>query len=174
MYLWDSLEDWTVPYGEMQSTFQPYFPEWQQCYAIQPHESRQGLFTFKVSLGKIWRRIAISSDCTCEDLAFAILNSVDFDNDHLDMFRFTDPLGRQQEISHPMADGQPSTPDVCIGELGLQVGQSMTYIFDFGDWWTFDLVLENVDETSSEIDFAKELERHGEAPPQYGSWDEEY
>ncbi|WP_017326810.1 hypothetical protein [Synechococcus sp. PCC 7336] len=171
-YIWESKSDVTVPYGEMQSTFQPYFPEWQNCFALLQPDTREGVYTFKVSLGSIWRRIAISSDRSLEDLAYAIRKSVDFDSDHLDMFEFADALGRQREITHPWSDsGDLSTSDVRIGEVPLQVGQVMTYIFDFGDWWKFEVCLESVDENASKHRYLKELDRHGEAPPQYPNWD---
>ncbi len=56
-------------------------------------ESGAGIYTFKVTLGKIWRRIAISSEMTLWDLSRLILQAVDFDCDHLDMFQYKISLG---------------------------------------------------------------------------------
>ena len=43
----------------------------------------------------------------------------------------------------------------------------MTYVFDFGDWWEFDVTLERVDPEML-IEEPVVLEQHGEPPSQYG------
>ncbi len=127
---------------------------------------------FKVSLGKIWRRIAISSKMTLADLGSLILESVDFDSDHLDMFTYKNQIGRTVEVSHPYADGSPSTDEVRIGDLPLVEGFSMTYVFDFGDWWEFNVQLEKIQADESRSKDGAIIERYGEAPQQYPDWDE--
>ena len=60
--------------------------------------------------------------------------------------------------------------DVCpraVGDVPLRVGQAMTYVFDFGDWWEFDVTLESVDPEMA-IEKPVVLEAHGEPPEQYG------
>ena len=69
-----------------------------------------------------------------------------------------------------MDDG-PFTDEVLIGEVPLRIGQTMTYIFDFGDWWTFDVTLEQVDPDGGNPG-PRILETHGEPPEQYPSWDD--
>ena len=127
--IWESEENAAISFGVLQPTLQTYFPEWQNILALPEPEIGSGVYTFKVSLGKIWRRIAISSQMTLETLSSLILQSVNFDCDHLDMFRYKNPLGRTIEITHPYADGYPSTDEVSIGELSLKEGATMTYIF---------------------------------------------
>ncbi len=170
--MWESEDDPSIPFGELQPTLQPYFPDWENTLAAPAQAFRPGVYVFKVSLGKIWRRIALSSDMTLADLSGMILDSVDFDSDHLDMFRYKNHLGRTIEAVHPYADGYPSTPDVQIGDLPLTEGSSMTYIFDFGDWWEFDVQLEKVEADDSRQNYEAILKRYGEAPPQYPNWDE--
>jgi hypothetical protein len=170
---WPSETDDRVAFGELQPAFQPYFPEWRNTLAIPRHEFRAGVHIFKVTLGKAWRRIAISGEMTLADLSGLILESVDFDSDHLDMFRYRNAIGRTMEITHPYADGSPSTTEVRVGDLPLAEGTSMLYVFDFGDWWEFDVQLETVQTSALQLDYATILESHGEAPPQYPDWDEE-
>ncbi len=102
-----------------------------------------------------------------------ILQSVNFDSDHLDRFSYKNQVGRTVEISHPYADSSPSTDEVRIGDLPLHEGASMTYIFDFGDWWEFNVQLEKIQTDDSRTNHKAILESHGEAPPQYPDWDEE-
>lgn len=169
---WESEDDPTVPFGELQPTLQPYFPEWQNTLVTPQHKFRSGVYIFKVSLGKAWRRLAISSQMTLADLSSLILESVDFDSDHLDMFTYANPSGRTVEITHPYADQSPSTDEVRIGDLPLAEGASMTYVFDFGDWWEFEVQLEQVQSDDSRSNYAAIIESHGEAPTQYPDWDE--
>ncbi len=170
--VWESEDDPTISFGELQPALQPYFPEWQNTLAIASHEFRAGVYVFKISLGKIWRRIAISSDSTLADLSATILQSVDFDSDHLDMFRYKNQVGRTVEVSHPYADGSPSTDEVRIGDLPLTEGASMTYIFDFGDWWEFDVQLEKVETDNGRRNYQATIESYGAAPSQYPDWDD--
>jgi hypothetical protein len=170
--VWESEQNSAVSFGELQSALQPYFPQWQNNLIIPQHEFRSGVYIFKVSVGKIWRRIAISSQMTLADLSSLILESVDFDSDHLDMFIYKNQIGRNVEVSHPYADGSPSTNEVQIGDLPLAEGTSMTYIFDFGDWWEFDVQLEKIETETAKSNYAAIVDRHGESPPQYPDWEE--
>jgi hypothetical protein len=164
---WRFETDANVPFGELQPVLQPYFPEWRNTLTIPRHQFRGGVHIFKVSLGKAWRRIAISGNMMLADLSSLILQSVDFDSDHLDLFRYRDAIGRTIEVSHPYADGSPSTDEVRVGDLPLAEGTSMLYIFDFGDWWEFDVQLETVQTNALQLDHATILESHGKAPLQY-------
>ena len=57
-------------FGAWQPIFQPYFPEWRENLEFPEPESREGIFVFRVSLGKdIWRLIAMSDEDTLDDLA---------------------------------------------------------------------------------------------------------
>ena len=171
--IWESEENAVISFGVLRPTLQTYFPEWQNILSLPEPEIGTGVYTFKVSLGKIWRRIAISSQMTLETLSSLILQSVNFDCDHLDMFRYKNPLGRTIEITHPYADGYPSTDEVSIGELSLKEGATMTYIFDFGDWWEFDLKLEKIEPDEKRTDYGAIIESKGLAPEQYPSWEDE-
>ncbi|KAM3116360.1 IS1096 element passenger TnpR family protein [Phormidesmis sp. 146-33] len=170
--MWESEINPTLPFGELQPVLQPYFPEWQNNLARLTRKRRSGVFVFKVSLGKIWRRLAISSDLVLSDLSSLILESVGFDEDHLDMYQYKNQVGRSVKISHPYVEESPSTDDVRVGELPIAEGTSMLYVFDFGDWWEFDVQLEKV-EGDDRQGYSAILESHGAAPKQYPDWDEE-
>jgi hypothetical protein len=192
--LWASQNDPTQPFGELQPVLQPYFPEWQQNLATITYPFRPGRHIFKVSLGKCWRRIAISGEATLGALSSYILDSVEFDHDHLDQFTYQAPNGRKVEVTHPWADdGCPSTDDVQIGSLPLHEGSTMEYVFDFGDWWQFQVQLETVEpeatlipvkgakvkrtksrKSSKHPPLGEIIEVHGEAPEQYPGYDEDW
>ncbi|MEO0456802.1 MAG: hypothetical protein AAF152_09495 [Cyanobacteria bacterium P01_A01_bin.114] len=191
---WASETDPAIPFNELQPFLQPYFPEWQKSLTLPSQPFRPGRYIFKVSLGEIWRRLAISGEATLSHLSGLILDSVDFDSDHLFMFNYTNEVGRKVEAMCPYSDGELFTSEVQIGSLPLAEGGEMEYIFDFGDWWKFEVKLETVEpepEPEPEKGFAKKtkakkrrpksgkslgeiIEVHGEAPPQYPDYDEEW
>jgi len=169
-FRWVTEQDYRQPWGELQPYFQPYFPEWQNSLPAYPAPGhRMGTYIFKSSLGKIWRRLAISSEATLEDLGDLIRASVDFDSDHLDRFSYKDPVGRTVDIDHPFLDGRgiAFTDEVAVGDLPLKPGMTMTYLFDFGDRWEFDVVLEEIQPDLPPHTDGEVLEQHGKAPEQY-------
>jgi len=166
--IWQLESEEKIPFGVLQPALQPYFPEWENNLSVPEWAFREGTHIFKVSLGPIWRRIAIPADQTLDALAWAILNAVQFDHDHLYRFSYQNRFGVSERINHPyMEDEGPWTDEVLVGDVPLQVGQTMTYVFDFGDWWEFDVTLERVD-PDMVIEEPVVLEKHGEPPVQYG------
>lgn len=165
-YAWAAEGNPTVPFGDLQPYFQPYFPDWKRNLATPTVVFQPGAYVFKVSLGKIWRRMVIDAEKRLDDLSGLILTSVEFDDDHLDMYRYRNSVGKIVEVQHPHAASSPSTKEVQIGELGLSPGMELQYIFDFGDWWEFDIVLEEIRQ-ESRLQDSKILEIHGASPPQH-------
>ena len=194
--MFESETDPTLPFTDFQPTLQPYFPEWQQSLAVPSNDFREGRYIFKISMEhhSAWRRIAIASDATLEDLSALILDAFEFaDYEHLDAFTYNNQLGRKIRVMHPMAlDGDRFTHQIQIGNLPIVEGTVMEYVFDFGDWWEFKVQLETIepkaepklsvrvsgsrkpqlqsleaDESPGEI-----LGGKGEAPPQYPDGDD--
>jgi hypothetical protein len=156
-----------MPFGALQPVLQPYFPEWKKNLSVPGWAFREGAHVFKVSLGRLWRRIAIPAGRPLDELASAILRAVEFDYDHLYDFRYQNRFGVQQRVSHPYIEEGPWTNEVRVGDVPLRLGHTMIYLYDFGDCWRFDVTLERVD-PDMDIDGAVILEQHGEPPSQYG------
>lgn len=156
-------------FGKLQSSLQPYLPVWQTVLTPPRPATRQGTHVFKVSLGSIWRRIAIGGSQSLDSLAGAILDAVKFDHDHLYHFAYRNRLGSWETINHPALEEPPFTSIVTVGEVPIHVGQRMTYLFDFGDHWEFDVLFESL-EPKGDLQHARVSESHGRAPKQYRSW----
>jgi hypothetical protein len=168
------IRDENIPPGALQPILQPHFPDWRRNLVLPEQSLRPGVYQFKVSLGRIWRRIVASAKMDLDSLARAIVYSVDFDNDHLHCFTYRNRQGLFEQINHPFMDEGPRTNDFLIGDLPLAVGQSMTFIFDFGDHWEFEVTLEKVDENGKMAETEPTVvEAHGEPPAQYPSWVDE-
>ena len=156
-----------VPFGVLQHALQPYLPAWRKNLSVPEWTYCEGAHVFKVSLGRIWRRIASPAHLTLDTLASAILNAVRFNHDHLHQFSYRNRFGIVEQIQHPYMDDGPWTSEVLIGEVPLRIGQTMTFLFDFGDRWVFDVTLERVDPEMA-IEDPVVLEKHGDPPRQYG------
>jgi hypothetical protein len=170
-FVWESQGNVNVAFGELQTHFKPFFPEWKKNLVLTSSEFTEGIYIFKVSLAKAWRRIAIPAQLELDWLSNSILDAFDFDSDHLYQFRYKDRFGRSGQISHPYCEESPSTTEVRVGELPLQPGDKMIFLFDFGDNWEFDVQLEEIQPPNTKIKKPKILETHGKAPSQY--WNEE-
>jgi len=167
----ESEKDGRAPVGLLQPILQPYFPEWKINLSIPEWVFREGTRVFKVTLGRLWFRIAIPASLTLEWLASAILKAVKFDYDHLYHFEYENPFGAIERINHDFIDEGPWASDVRVGDVPLRVGQKMTYLYDFGDHWEFDVTLEQVDR-AGDVKKPNILEMHGNPPEQYPRWDE--
>ncbi len=169
-------EELEIPrFGAWQPLFQPYFPEWRQNLELPEFEPRDGAFIFRVSLGKTcWRLIAMPADATLGNLVGWILNSVNFDHDHLYEITYRDRMGVTRSASHPAMDEPPYADNISIGSLPLEPGQSMDLLYDFGDNWQFKIKLERVEPPSGKAKpkAPRILEKHGKSPVQYAQADD--
>jgi len=162
--------------GELQPLVQPFFLKWQKNLELPVHEFQEGMYVFKVSLGKnVSRRIAIPSDLTLDLMSEEILDAFDFDSDHLYSFIFRNRLGVLMEVNHPyMDDNPPCADEFLVGDLPIQPGESMVFLYDFGDHWEFNVNLEKIDLLKSGKKRPMLLESVGKAPQQYEYSDEEW
>lgn len=153
----------------LQAKVKNYFPEWKKTLVEQETEYRDGQYTFKVSLGRVWRRIVAPASASMEQLASAILNAYQFDHDHLYRFAFRGTKGSQVTIAAPYLEGDDYFADeMRVGDVPLLAGDTMIFHYDFGDDWRFQVTLESVDETPLRRIGAPELTaQSGEAPEQY-------
>ncbi|MCQ3933181.1 MAG: hypothetical protein DPW16_22255 [Chloroflexi bacterium] len=158
-------------YDVLQKKLKPYFPAWNHSLTVPKAPFREGAHIFKVSLGSVWRRIAIQGKQPLDVLASAILNSVDFDHDHLYAFSYRNRLGVTESVYHDYIEEPPFTSEISVGEVPLRIGQTMTFLFDFGDNWEFDVVLEVVDPDRA-VQVAEVIETHGDPPEQYSYADD--
>lgn len=165
----------STPTEILQEEFQALdlFPAWKKNLQLPEPESQDGIFVFKVSLKSVWRKIAIPSNLTLYDLSSAILKAFDFDNDHLHQFNYKDRQGFKKNINHPYSQEPPSTNEILIRDWQISKGDRITYVFDFGDWWEFAMVLESINEPDPKIKKAKVIDQKGKAPEQYPDYEDE-
>ena len=136
------------------------------------------VYRFKVSLQgykDVWRRIDVRGNQTLTDLHDAIQEAFGLDADHLYAFFLS---GKAWDRSTEYVDPRAREPGdrsarVRLDRLSLRPRQRFLYIFDFGDEWRHDIRVEKLDLKTDRGEYPRIVEEHGEAPPQYGEWDEE-
>ncbi|MFC3909054.1 hypothetical protein ACFORL_08205 [Legionella dresdenensis] len=144
-------------------------PQWQSLFRPPKKVTEEGMHFFKVSLSKdVWRRISIPGIETLDVLASFILHVFKFDEDHLYQFTYTDKFGSLQTIEsgdkYFWITASPN--EVKIGDIDIFIGDSLEFLFDFGDCWRFNVQLEQID-NSSKNKKIKLIESAGRAPRQY-------
>ncbi len=166
------LEPWKVPYGVWQHHVEPFFPGWRNILPLPELEFTEGVYILKASIRGIWRRIAVSDGMTLDKLAEVILDAFDFDFDHLYEFTFEDRFKNPVEAGDSNSGDDYVASEVEMGMIPLQAGATMTFRYDFGDNWSFDVELESIDPVDPEFNGSKIIETHGESFPQYPDWDD--
>ena len=160
-------EDTPFGFGSWQRVFQPYFPDWKHNLVLPEEEMHEGVWIFRVSLGEVWRRIAIDADSNLDRLVSIILSAFNFSSEHLYQFTYRNQFGVKVTVGHPQCDEDLTTDEMQVGELPLKPGQAMDLHYDFGDDWHFDVKLEGIEPPRAGQKLPKVLEKHGKAPQQY-------
>jgi Plasmid pRiA4b ORF-3-like protein len=124
------------------------------------------------------RTIQIRGDQTLEDLHHAIFDAFDRWDEHMYEFQFgkgpMDPKAPRYVLPSAfetdMGEKNPPAGRVDrtrIDSLGLEVGRSFGYWFDFGDDWWHQINVEAIEEEAPSGKFHRVTKRVGKSPPQY-------
>lgn len=128
-----------------------------------------GMHTFKIAFDRsAWRKVALSSKHTMEDLHKVIIKAFEFDDDHLYSFFMDGTKWSSNCIVSPGDNsGDPNAAETTIGSVGLSSGHRFMYLFDYGDEWMFTITVEQIKETDSEPITPHIIEQYGNGPEQY-------
>lgn len=163
--------------GIFDEIFSMLIPQMKKSLKLPEAVTTEGIFTFRVTLEKAQRIINIDSSSALDDLCCFILDCFDFDYDHLYMVSLKDRTGRKISY-HGCPDmsyaEEPTTEDVKIGELYLKPGSKMEYIYDFGDYWEFEITLDSISpkKGNKKLKHPELIKAVGKAPNQY-EWEDE-
>lgn len=112
----------------------------------------------------VWRRLEVSAGSSLGVLHHTIQSSLGWEDCHLHEFEIGDQrIGPQDEWSDPELRDEDR---VRIGDVLLRRGDSMLYVYDFGDDWRHTIELEDVVPTASMETLPRCTDGRGEAPPE--------
>lgn len=131
-------------------------------------------YVISVSLGTgCYRHIQISASATLHRLHKAIIDSFDFDDDHLYIFFMDNHYWSHDRIyvREKMDPTDRLAKNCKLETLNLSKGTQFKYIFDLGDEWRFQCkVLRELDIAT---DIPGVIRRVGDSPEQYPDWEDE-
>jgi len=117
--------------------------------------------------------IEIESSSTLEELHFAIIDAVNFENDHLYEFYVSRTERSRDRLRFDGESGK--IYDTTLESLyPLEKGRKLYYLFDYGDHWLFRITKsrKSPQEPKTGIKYPRLLSETGKAPVQYPVWEE--
>jgi hypothetical protein len=170
---------------KMKAQYKPFFTVMKPFFGTSvrpdfevklPKKIIKGNFTLEVEMEytdpKVTRTIELSNHLTLEDLHLAIINSIDFDNDHLYAF-YMDKSRRNGYGAFSHYGEPPFASDFKLSDFNLYISKKFYYLFDFGDSWRFIITVKAFEKTDKLLDKPKLINQKGESPKQYPSWEDE-
>lgn len=117
--------------------------------------------------------VEIESTATLEDLHFAIIEAVNFDNDHLYEF-YISRTERSQDRQRFDEENGEIYNRTLESLYPLEKGKKLFYMFDYGDSWVFKITKSRKKpyDADSNIEYPKLLKTVGKPPEQYPTWEE--
>jgi hypothetical protein len=113
------------------------------------------LFQFRITLQmdepEAWRVIQVPEEYTFWELHVAIQDAMDWHDCHLHEFRLEQrPIGQSVRFGIPFDDGEMTDPNLLpcwkanVGDHFRRPGDQMYYVYDFGDNWVHEVLLEGI------------------------------
>jgi hypothetical protein len=137
---------------------------------------RKATYQFKVSLKhikpKIWRRIEVPAGYSFWDLHVAIQDSMGWLDCHLHAFRIRNEVtGEIDEIGIPDEEGLYDDGMIAGWEMPITIyftkrGVRAHYLYDFGDGWEHEIVLEKISERLPKTKYPRCLGGARACPPE--------
>jgi len=105
----------------------------------------QAVYELKVTLEgtdpPIWRRIRVPCQITLADLHLVLQAAMGWENDHL--YEFEVGKRRIGESSHDSDNRREDADRVQLRDVATRNGARLAYVYDFGDDWQHELIVEN-------------------------------
>ena len=117
--------------------------------------------------------IEIESSATLEDLHYAIIDAVNFANDHLYEFYISRTERSRDRLRFDEENG--AIYNRTLESLyPLEKGRKLFYMFDYGDHWLFKITKSRKKpyDAKPDVEYPRLLKTVGRAPEQYPIWEE--
>ncbi|MBU1698788.1 MAG: plasmid pRiA4b ORF-3 family protein [Candidatus Eisenbacteria bacterium] len=104
------------------------------------------IFQFKIILDgikpPIWRRIQVSERITLHTLHIVIQNVMGWEDRHLYEFNHEGARFTAIEVDSEEESLAANTESIRLKDLHLKKGATISYVYDFGDYWSHEIILE--------------------------------
>ena len=77
----------------------------------------------------------------------------------------------EEFITEEEKRGPGDVRTTTLESLGLEIGKTFLYLFDYGDEWRFKVRVHAIDLNAPEDEYPKVVQSVGQAPSQYPDWD---
>jgi len=112
--------------------------------------------------------MAFPGASTLHEVSETILDAVGFDRAHLYRFQYQDMYGWEQAVNTSDSYQEPPYADeIRVGDLPLSPGETLSYLYDFGESWAFTLHLDEIGGEEREAEAPMVLDAYGDPPDQY-------
>jgi hypothetical protein len=127
------------------------------------------VYRFKAALWhrrSLWRVIEVEGKQTLAEFDLALRDAFEHDTfDHMSGFWQLKRRGRGKRVRevnvgdvNPMGEG--SGAEVAVAGLGLEPGDELKYVYDFGDWIEHRLTLQEIVEPEPDADYPRIVDRN--------------
>lgn len=120
----------------------------------------------------VWRRLQITADASFYEFHIALQSVMGWTDSHLHEFSLT-PKGKRKAliIGLPDEEGLDDRPRLISWQTKLSdycqtVGQKLEYLYDFGDSWQHDILLEGILLAQTKDKYPKCIDGAGACPPE--------
>jgi len=172
-----SCDGWMIRYSNAApSLMDIFFGEWEEPEPEAPvtlsAAQAAAVYRFKAALKYrkgLWRAIEIQGEQTLADFNRILVNAFKHDWDHLGGFwkrvrRGSSKRFREVDLGNVDPFGEGEGADTTIASIELQPGDSLKYVYDFGDWIEHIITLEAITEPEDGAEYprvvAKNRVRH--------------
>jgi len=104
-------------------------------------------------------------------LHLAIQEAFEFDDDHLYSFYLDGKRYSDYSVNSPYSENPPYSDEVCLGDARLINKQRILYLFDYGDCWEFDILVDVETGTDISLEEPEIIKTVGKSPEQYHYYD---
>lgn len=129
-------------------------------------------YTIKISLKdsnpKIWRRIKVQSHILLKDFHIVIQATMGWTNSHLHEFIHNDRYYTQRLPDDELWDelGNVDYKDIMVSGFLKKEKEKMVYIYDLGDYWEHEILLEKIEHKIEEEFYPYCLAGKRNCPPE--------
>ncbi|MEO9194451.1 MAG: plasmid pRiA4b ORF-3 family protein [Polyangia bacterium] len=107
----------------------------------------------------VWRRVAVPSHFTLERLHWVLQWVMGWENSHMHAFR----IGKRMYGNDPESLDESK---VTVGDVLPKKGSKAVYIYDFGDDWMHEVVVEQVGAPDPKVNYPTCIEGQRACPPE--------